>query len=170
MRPSPLTFWNASSEDLVALLQRRLEVPAGAGVPFHEEVVGDAAQSDAGVPEIGPNLGVVVDVPDEGALHADVRAGRSDPLDRFLGDRSREFDGMRVVAHDRDGSAAGDDASEDVEQIIGIGIGDISLRPVGDALGADANGLDVGQFGVLEDPVDVSREDLRLHHHRDRRR
>ena len=144
---------------------RNPEVAAGPGVAFHEEVVGDATELDAGVPEFGPDVRIVVDVTDEGDLHPNVRSRGTDSSHGLLGDRRGQFDRVRMVNHDRDRPAAVDDASKAVKQVVGVGIGDVPLWPVGHALGADADGLDVGEFRILDDPIDVTGEDLGPHDH-----
>ena len=53
--------------------QRHLEVMLRTGVPFHEHVVGNRPEGHLTAPHLGPHLGIVVDVANNGRLGADHR-------------------------------------------------------------------------------------------------
>ena len=136
---------------------------AGAGVAFHKHVVRDDAQLDLGLPQARPVVGVVVDVCQQRALGANHRAGGAYPLHRFTGDVGFQFLPVVVVRHQRQVFAAGDHFLEQVQQVLGVGIGYHALGPEGECLGADADGANLFQF---QQRLDMSPQVLGFHYQR----
>lgn len=73
---------------------------------------------------------------------------------------------VREVGHDGHVPPALHDALENAQRVVRVRVGDESVRPVSHRLGAEADGGDVVEGGVLKDGVDVGGELLRVHDHR----
>ncbi len=125
--------------------QGHLEVVAWSGVALDEHVVGDDALADAVQPQPRPGLRRVVDVAHQRSLHADLRPGGPHPLDRAPGDFRLHLHRMAVVGHQREMPARGADLFEEPQQVVGVVVGDESVRPVGQGLRSDSQVAQVRQ-------------------------
>ena len=72
---------------------------------------------------------------------------------------------MVVVRHQRDVLAGLDQLREQADQVVGVLRTEEAVRPEGQRLGADADGLDVVELG-LQQRLEVVAQVARLHHHR----
>ena len=109
-------------------------------------------------------IGVVVDVADDRSS----ASGSTAPVDRIrshrrAGHRRRQLDRVGVVPHHREVLAGCADLLEEAQQVVGVVVGDESLRPVGHRLGADP---DRGDRIHLEQWLDVPAQHPGLHDHR----
>jgi hypothetical protein len=109
---------------------------------------------------------VVVDRPDQRGLGADHRAGVPDPAHRLGEHRRLELARMGEVRHHRERPARGDDLAEQGEGVVGVGVGDEPLRPVGQRLGADPDRLEVVKaVPRIDERRDVPAEHRLAHDH-----
>src|SRR5690554_6049226 len=150
--------------DVVGLGQRHFEVVLGAGVPLYKHVVGDDAQLHFFLPQLGPVVGVVVHVFDQWALGADLGTGGTYAADGFFRDVGGDFLPVVVVGHDGHVLAAINQFGEQFDQLVGVLVGHETVRPEGEGLGADADGLDVVELR-LQQRLQVLHQVLGLHYH-----
>src|SRR5690554_1514944 len=150
--------------DVVSLGQRNLEVVLGTSVPFYKHVVGDNAQLHFLFPKLGPGVGIVVHVLDQRALSADFGTGGTDAANGFFRDVGGDFLPVVVVGHDGHVLAGINQFGEQFNQLVGIFIGHKAVRPEGEGLGADADGLDVIEFR-LQQGLQILHQVLGLHYH-----
>src|SRR5690554_1441779 len=150
--------------DVVGLGQGHLEVVLGAGVPLYKHVVGDDAQLHFALPQFGPGVGIVIHVLDQRALGADFGTGGADTANGFFRDVGGDFLPVVVVGHDGHVLAAINQFGEQFDQLVGVVVGHETVRPEGEGLGADADGLDVVKLR-LQKGFQVLDQVLGLHHH-----
>src|SRR5690554_2484775 len=150
--------------DVVGLGQGHFEVVLGAGVPLYKHVVGDDAQLHFTLPQLGPVVGVVVYVLDQRALGADFGTGGADAADGFFRDVGGDFLPVVVVGHDGHVLAGINQPGKQFDQLVGILVGHETVRPEGEGLGADADGLDVIEFR-LQQGFQVLHQVFGFHHH-----
>ena len=87
--------------DFPGFYQGHFKIAARPGVAFHEHVVGNDAEFHLGLPESCPDIGIVVDVGQQGALGPDLRAGFADAPDGFPGNGRFQLPPVIVVRHQR---------------------------------------------------------------------
>ena len=75
-------------------------------------------------PHVFPDASIIVDVSNDGTLHADVRTGASDAANGFTRDIGLQFHAVGVVAHDAEGASTLDHIFKETQDIIGVGIAD----------------------------------------------
>ena len=135
------------AKDLGGSGQGDFEVVLGARIPLHEHVVGNGSQLHLDPPQIGPDVGVVIDVADEGSLAANGRSGRQDPASGGLGRGGPQLSRVAVMRHDRQMLARLTALLEESEQVIRVGIGEKTIGPVGRGFRPQADTDHVFKFG-----------------------
>src|SRR5690606_13645969 len=151
--------------DFPGAYQWHLEVVPGAGIPLHEHVVGDDAQLDLGLPQPRPHCRIIVDVRQQRALGADLRAGSAEAGNGLAGDGWLQLTPVVVMRHDRQVLAGGLDLLEQCQQIIGILVGDKALGPECQGLGADADGAHMVEL-LRQQRLEAGAQVAGLHYQR----
>ena len=153
------------TEDLIRTRERHREEVLRPGVPLDEHVVGDHAHPHLGAPHAGPDVRLVVDGPDQRCLRADQGTGAADPADCLRHDWRLQLTRVGEVRHEGERPAGGHDLLEQPEGVVGVGIGDEPLRPVGERLAADPDRLHV-LHARAEQRLDVAAQHPGTHDHR----
>ncbi|MFD9283981.1 hypothetical protein ACFWD7_43250 [Streptomyces mirabilis] len=96
-------------------------------------------------------------------LAADHGAGAADAAHRVPHHRGPKLLGMGEVGHQDEVAAARDDLFEQAQHVVGVAVGEETVRPEGERLGADADRLDRLD---LQERFDVAAQHLGAHHHR----
>ena len=115
-----------------------------------------------GSPQIGPDVGVVVDVADEGGLAANGRSAGQDAASGGVGCRGSQFSGVAVMRHDRQVLACLLHLFEEPEQVVRVRIGEETIGPVGGGFGPQAYADQVFKLGG-EQRFQVASQHSRLH-------
>src|SRR5690606_35600082 len=132
--------------DLTGAYQWHLEVMLGAGIPFHEHVVGDDPQLYLCLPQAGPDRRVVVDMRQQRPLSPDLGAGGADPADGFAGYFRLQLPPVVVVRHQRQVFAGCLDFLDQGQQVVRVLVGDKALGPETQCLAADADGAHLIEY------------------------
>jgi hypothetical protein len=88
-----------------------------------------------------------VDVPQDGRLRADLRSRRPHPLQGLAHRCGRQFHRVVEMGHDGQVDALAYDAVEEPHQVVGR-TAEKAVRPVAEGLGAESDGLQIGQPGL----------------------
>ncbi|MBJ02993.1 MAG: hypothetical protein CMK00_09005 [Planctomycetes bacterium] len=155
---------NGVAVDLSRPGQGHLEVASRAGVALDKHVIGHDAEGHLGTPGLGPGIGAVVDLGQQGSLPAQGDTHIAQAADGLAGDGRFQFAPVVDVGHQCQLLAAFGQAFEETQQIIGISIADETVGPEGQGLGADANGLNV-VVARFKQGLQITREDPRAHYH-----
>lgn len=90
------------------------------------------------------------------------RAGGPDAGDGPASQVGLQLARVGEVHHHGEVAPGGDDLLEEAEHVVGVAVGDEPLRPVGDRLGADADGVDGGH---AQDRFEVAAQPVGRHDH-----
>src|SRR5215469_32886 len=136
------------AEDLRGAGEWYGEVTLRPGVALNEHVVRHHSKPQLHPPHLGPTGPVIVNGPDQRSLSTNDGTCAADSADRVGHDQWLQLAWMREVRHQRHRLPRRADLLKQPECVVGVGVSQVALRPVGQRFGADAYRFEVVEARV----------------------